>query len=181
MGSLLPEPIIQKLKIGEKTRPEVFDSASIFFCDIVSFTNISSVSTAHQIIDLLNDLYQMFDDRIDDYDVYKVETIGDAYMVASGVPIPNGQHHAVEIGKMALDLLAKVLTFEIKHKPNHRLKLRMGLHSGQVGESSGEGDEVMFVFWFRLLVEWLVPRSLTTLFLVTPLRLLLLWRVPDNQ
>ena len=62
----------------------------------------------------------------------KVETIGDAYMVASGIPIPNGQHHAVELSKMALDLLAKVLTFEIKHKPNHRLKLRMGMHSGQV-------------------------------------------------
>ena len=62
----------------------------------------------------------------------QVETIGDAYMVASGIPIPNGLHHAVELSKMALDLLAKVLTFEIKHKPNTRLKLRMGMHSGQV-------------------------------------------------
>ena len=134
LGSLLPTSVIQKLKKGQMPKPQVFDSASIFFCDIVSFTSICSDSTAHQIIEFLNDLYQMFDDRIDDYDVYKVETIGDAYMVASGVPIPNGQHHAVEIGKMALDLLAKVLTFEIKHKPNHRLKLRMGLHSGQVSK-----------------------------------------------
>ena len=53
-------------------------------------------------------------------------------MVASGIPIPNGQHHAVELSKMALDLLAKVLTFEIKHKPGFRLKLRMGMHSGKV-------------------------------------------------
>ena len=53
-------------------------------------------------------------------------------MVASGIPVPNGLHHAVELSKMALDLLAKVLTFEIKHKPQHRLKLRMGMHSGQV-------------------------------------------------
>ena len=98
----------------------------------MSFTNISSVSTAHQIIDLLNDLYQMFDDRIDQYDVYKVETIGDAYMVASGVPHPNGEQHAVQISKMALDLLAKVTTFEIKHKPNIKLQLRMGIHCGQV-------------------------------------------------
>ena len=138
-------------------KPQVFETASIFFCDIVSFTTICSDSTAHQIIEFLNDLYHMFDDRIDNFDVYKVlticfltryifkkikilfmhmydkiETIGDAYMVASGIPIPNGQHHAVELSKMALDLLAKVLTFEIKHKPNHRLKLRMGMHSGQV-------------------------------------------------
>ena len=50
----------------------------------------------------------------------QVETIGDAYMVASGVPVPNGAQHAVEISKMALDLLAKVLTFEIQHKPGFR-------------------------------------------------------------
>ena len=54
------------------------------------------------------------------YNTNQVETIGDAYMVASGVPVPNGAQHAVEISKMALDLLAKVLTFEIQHKPGFR-------------------------------------------------------------
>ena len=49
-----------------------------------------------------------------------------------GVPVPNGDLHAVEISKMSLDLLAKVLTFEIQHKPGYKLKLRMGLHSGAV-------------------------------------------------
>ena len=97
LGSLLPTSVIQKLKKGQMPKPQVFDSASIFFCDIVSFTSICSDSTAHQIIEFLNDLYQMFDDRIDQYDVYKVETIGDAYMVASGVPHPNGEQHVVEI------------------------------------------------------------------------------------
>ena len=132
LGSLLPHTVIVKLKKGEKMKPQVFDSASIFFCDIVSFTSICSVSTAHQIIDFLNDLWQMFDVMIDDYDVYKVETIGDAYMVASGVPNPNGTQHAVEISRMALNLLGKVITFEIKHKPNMKLQLRMGIHCGQV-------------------------------------------------
>ena len=50
----------------------MFDNATVFFCDIVGFTNIASDSTAHQIIDFLNDLYNLFDDRIDNYDVYKV-------------------------------------------------------------------------------------------------------------
>ena len=83
-------------------------------------------------VTLLNHLYQMFDARIDHYDVYKVETIGDAYMVASGVPVSNGSQHAVEVSRMSLDLLAKIVTFEIKHKPGFRLKLRMGMHSGKV-------------------------------------------------
>lgn len=50
-------------------------------------------------------------------------------MVASGVPEEN-DHHAAEIAKMALDLLAKVVTFEVQHKPGYRLRLRMGIHSG---------------------------------------------------
>ena len=46
--------------------------------------------------------------------IWKVETIGDAYMVASGVPVPNGNMHAMEVSMMSLDLLAKILTFEIQ-------------------------------------------------------------------
>ena len=117
---------------------KVFNETTIFFCDIVGFTNIASDSTANQIIDFLNDLYSLFDERLDNYDVYKVysnwyvdftefendgmfdlyiwkvETIGDAYMVASGVPVPNGNMHAMEVSMMSLDLLAKILTFEIQ-------------------------------------------------------------------
>ena len=132
LGSLLPRPIIKQMKRGQIPKPEVFEKTTVFFCDIVSFTNIASDSTAHQIIEFLNDLYNLFDDRLEGYDVYKVETIGDAYMVASGVPVSNGTHHAIEVAKMSLDLLAKVLTFEIQHKPGFRLKLRMGMHSGSV-------------------------------------------------
>ena len=51
---------------------KVFNDTTIFFCDIVGFTNIASDSTANQIIDFLNDLYSLFDERLDNYDVYKV-------------------------------------------------------------------------------------------------------------
>ena len=51
---------------------KVFNETTIFFCDIVGFTNIASDSTANQIIDFLNDLYSLFDERLDNYDVYKV-------------------------------------------------------------------------------------------------------------
>ena len=91
LSSLLPTSVIRKLKkgwiiqcyqneilkkklslLGQMPKPQVFESVSIFFCDIVSFTTICSDSTAHQIIEFLNDLYNMFDDRIDNLDVYKV-------------------------------------------------------------------------------------------------------------
>ncbi len=61
----------------------------------------------------------------------QVETIGDAYMVASGLPQKNGVKHAGEIGTMALDLLSTVGSFRIRHRPDKQLQLRIGMHTGQ--------------------------------------------------
>ena len=71
MTDLLPRQIIHQMKRGKVPEPESFDSVSIFLCDIVGFTNLASESTAHQIVDLLNTLYNLFDIRIENYDVYK--------------------------------------------------------------------------------------------------------------
>ena len=61
----------------------------------------------------------------------KVETIGDAYMVVSGLPVPNGNLHAREIAGMSLALLKAVGSFQIRHKPDRQLQLRAGIHSGK--------------------------------------------------
>jgi Adenylate and Guanylate cyclase catalytic domain len=61
---------------------------------------------------------------------FQVETIGDAYMVVSGLPKPNEGRHILEISKVALNLLDEVSRFKIRHRPEEKLKLRIGIHTG---------------------------------------------------
>ncbi|XP_045026510.1 guanylate cyclase 32E-like [Daphnia magna] len=88
----------------------------------------SAVSTPLQVVGLLNELCNLFDSILENYDAYKVETIGDAYMVTSGLPIRNDDHHAAESASLALHL-SEIRNFHIRHQPGKTLKLRIGIHS----------------------------------------------------
>lgn len=81
---MVPKLVADRLKKKLTADAEYYKSVTIFFSDIHGFNRISVTFTPLQIVDLLNALYETIDGMVDDYDVYKVETINDSYMVASG-------------------------------------------------------------------------------------------------
>ncbi|KAK4037518.1 hypothetical protein OUZ56_029551 [Daphnia magna] len=119
-------------KVGSriaKTRPGC-ESGEFRFChDLFQRRcRFSAVSTPLQVVGLINELCTLFDSILENYDGYKVETIGDAYMVTSGLPIRIGDHHAAESASLALHL-SEISNFQIRHQPGKTLKLRIGIHS----------------------------------------------------
>ncbi|XP_052212358.1 uncharacterized protein LOC127831412 [Dreissena polymorpha] len=129
---LLPRTVANQLMNGGSTLPESYNSATIMFSDVVGFTAISSSITPMQVVDLLNSLYITIDNRLKNFDVYKVETIGDGYMVVSGIPNRNGDKHVAQIASLSLDLLTAIQEKPIPHLPEKKLCLRMGFNTGPV-------------------------------------------------
>ncbi|KAJ3608358.1 hypothetical protein NHX12_025406 [Muraenolepis orangiensis] len=127
---LLPGPVVKSLKERGVVEPELYDEVTVYFSDVVGFTTLCQYSTPMEVVDMLSDIYKGFDSVLDHHDVYKVETIGDAYMVASGLPRLNGNRHAVDICRMALDILAFMGSFQLRHLPGIPVWIRIGVHSG---------------------------------------------------
>ncbi|CAD5115236.1 DgyrCDS4228 [Dimorphilus gyrociliatus] len=132
LHEILPPDVADKLSCGQSVPPEYYDSVTIYFSDIVGFTEISSSSTPMQVITLLNELYSRFDKIIGSFDAYKVETIGDAYMVISGLPKRNCDTHVVEIARLSVELLESAMTMQLPHRKEEHLALRVGIHTGPV-------------------------------------------------
>ncbi|XP_035440247.2 uncharacterized protein LOC118269309 isoform X2 [Spodoptera frugiperda] len=130
LSRMLPLPVLRRLRAQRTVPAEAFDAVTIFFSDIVGFTNISASSTPMEVINMLNMLYRLFDEKITHYDVYKVETIGDAYMVVSGLPQRNGNRHASEIADMSLSLLRSLEGACVPHRPGAPLMIRAGVNTG---------------------------------------------------
>ncbi|XP_052827984.1 guanylate cyclase 2G-like [Octopus bimaculoides] len=132
LGQMLPPKVASELKQAGKVIPELFECATVFFSDIVNFGRICRESKPMEIVDFLNEVYKIFDSVLDGYDVYKVETISDSYMVVSGIPEKNGDRHAGEIATMALDLMSHVTILHVDPMETDVLQLRVGMHSGPV-------------------------------------------------
>ena len=121
---------IPRLQVCNRNTSEMFDSATVCFTEIDGFKIIARSCTPLQLFDLLNTIYKTFDARIENNDVYKVETINDSYMVASGLPERNGDKHAAEIANLCLELMFLTPGLLVPHDPSLRLKIRIGIHSG---------------------------------------------------
>ncbi|GMT34541.1 hypothetical protein PFISCL1PPCAC_25838, partial [Pristionchus fissidentatus] len=128
---LLPKTVANELKMGRQMEPKTYKHSTILYSDIVGFTSLSSESTPMEVVKLLSGIFQAFDNIITRHDTYKVETIGDAYMVASGVPDPS-KNHVRNIAQVALKNREFLEGYEIPHRPGQHLHCRWGFNSGPV-------------------------------------------------
>ncbi|CAF3366353.1 unnamed protein product [Rotaria sp. Silwood1] len=129
---MIPKKIADRLRNGEKTANlcETFESCTILFSDVVGFTSICASLTPMEVVSILNEMYTKFDKFLENHNCYKVETIGDAYMLVSGLP-ERARNHAAEILDMAFDMLDAIITVS-NPTSNEQLKIRIGCHSGPV-------------------------------------------------
>lgn len=129
LGNILPYQIAQRLKVGTRTIAESFDQVSILFADIVDFTAASGVMTPRELVKLLNEIFSSFDQLAESHALEKIKTIGDAYMVAGGLPVANADH-VLAMARMALDMQEAIQQFQ---RPNGTpYQLRIGINLGPV-------------------------------------------------
>ena len=129
MLNILPQSIATRLKAGDEGISDSYQNATILFSDLVGFTKMSSGKTAEELVFLLNDLFKRFDTRATSLGLEKIKTIGDAYMVAGGLPT-NDDEHAIRVTKMALGMYEDLEAFNKEH--GIELDMRIGINSGPV-------------------------------------------------
>ena len=127
--NILPKAIADRLKQFHGVIADSFESVTVLFADLVSFTRMSSELSPQDLVDLLNLIFSTFDTLCETYGLEKIKTIGDAYMVAGGIPIPTN-NHAEAIALMALDMVDKVA--ELRDLTGRPLQIRVGIHTGAV-------------------------------------------------
>jgi adenylate cyclase len=127
--NVLPAEIAQRLQSDPYSIADHFDDASILFADVVDFTPLSSRLDAREVVGLLDRLFTSFDELVDRYDVEKIKTIGDCYMVAAGVPTRRPDH-AHALAGLALEMRECAKT--CLPDDDYDLRLRIGISSGPV-------------------------------------------------
>ncbi len=126
--SILPETVADELTRAPRVIADAFDDVSVLFADVVGFTPMSEQLTPTELVELLDELFAHFDGLVEQAGLEKIKTIGDAYMVAAGIPLPRPDHAAaiVELG------LRMQATAQSREFHGRQLQLRIGVNSGPV-------------------------------------------------
>jgi adenylate cyclase len=127
--NILPKPIAERLKAQQSTIADSFTDVSVLFADIVGFTELSARMSPTELVKRLNVIFSHFDQLAEKYGVEKIKTIGDAYMVVGGLPMPRDDH-AEAIAQMALGMQAKIA--KLCADTGEKLAIRVGINSGPV-------------------------------------------------
>ncbi len=127
--NILPGPVAQRLKAGETVIADGYSEVTILFADIVDFTKLAARTKPQELVNLLNKVFSAFDRLTRQHGLEKIKTIGDAYMVVGGLPVPQTDH-ATAIAEMALEMHAE--TARLGQELGEPLGLRIGIDSGPV-------------------------------------------------
>ena len=127
--NVLPKAIAERLKAGQRTIVDSFIDSTVLFADIVGFTRIASKQSPHRTVQLLNEIFSGFDRIAETLELEKIKTIGDAYMMVSGVPIMRNDH-AEACANAAFEMLEAVRVFNRRHQLEW--SIRIGMNSGPV-------------------------------------------------
>lgn len=127
--NILPAAIAERLKANDMRIADHYEAVTVMFADLVGFTQMSEKMPASQLIDLLSQIFSKFDELAEKYQVEKIKTIGDAYMVISGAPIMCNDH-ATRIAEMAFDMQVELQ--KVAAKMGLKLNMRVGIHTGPV-------------------------------------------------
>eukprot|EP00834_Sanchytrium_tribonematis_P001193 NODE_27_length_39007_cov_1.590650.p8 type:complete len:535 gc:universal NODE_27_length_39007_cov_1.590650:18044-16440(-) len=129
LNLMMPEDVLQAMKEGKSTEAEEFESVTVFFSDIANYTVLSSRNTPKEMMKTLNLLWQEYDKIAKKWGVYKVETIGDAFLGVCGCPTKSADH-AEKAVNFSLDIMEMIRTFKTSF--GESINIRVGLNSGPV-------------------------------------------------
>jgi class 3 adenylate cyclase len=125
----LPLKVVNELKENGKSEPESFENVTVYFSDIVGFTDISSKLEPKVLIGELSEMFTIFDDIMTKYSCERIKTIGDAYLAVSGMPLKN-ENHAENMMNAAMEI--KQYLNERNKTTEVKWRIRIGIHSGKV-------------------------------------------------
>ncbi len=131
--NILPKKIADELKISGQATSRKYELVSVLFTDFVNFTSVAEKMSPEELIEQLNTCFQAFDDIIENHNLEKIKTIGDAYMCAGGVPTPNKTNPKDAVAA-ALEIRDFMNDFNQKRnkKGEPPIDIRIGVHSGEV-------------------------------------------------